>query len=204
MKLVNGNIPRRRVLATEKEAYERKVSLAQSKFDTLLNENITSSHIVEKFMTESPEDNIDIIMSFNNANADLFKYFVQLTRSKGYIVDSLVQSFNKEVFQQGLLEATNATADPSSRVQIYFATETAATNNLNKWFSIFKHLRASEELRQQLVRAGLLELLSGILAVARAPATVCEEDNINKIKSLSSALCRSETRRSMFTHLDWS
>ena len=61
---------------------------------------------------------------------------------------------------------------------------------LSKWTAVLLHLHKSEMLRLRLVRAGLLELLSDFLTANRNPVTVHKEDNISKIKKLSSTLCR--------------
>jgi len=196
-KLTRGRVPKRRVLASERDAYDRAVSLAQSTYDALLASRVTSSRIMEQYViNEAPDHHIEVVMRLTKASPELFAHFSSLTQGQEHIIDDLVQSFNKEVFQQGLLDETisssahpHSSTDPQSGL-ISFSKETAAALALDKWLVVFRHMRTDEELRKRLLRAGLLEALSGILAAARAPVTVDEEDKINLTKALSRSLCR--------------
>ena len=93
------------------------------------------------------------------------------------------------MFQKGLEDAGSASEDSSSPPpQTSVFDNTPSTVALEKWIPFFMVLRNRKEIWKNFCRAGILEVLSGILAAARPPKTVAEGDQIESIKLLSRRL----------------
>jgi len=56
-------------------------------------------------VTESPQLNMDAIKRFTQASPELLKHFSVFARAQRHIIKDVVQSFNKDVLQQGFLDA---------------------------------------------------------------------------------------------------